>query len=125
MQPIPILFLDDEIINFPNLGCNNFHNSDLPKDRGRLLQSFTISKEENKLHLQCIILFKIDRGDIVYKEKILIEKNDDIKRLYLKHNFALKKILDRQLSKLKKFKLRGYVQKKTIEKINLWIDFQK
>ncbi len=115
--------LDDEIINIPNLGCYNFHNSDLPKDRGRGAPIFTISKgrKETALTMHHIIS-KIDAGDIVDKEKVFIEKDDDIKRLYLKHNFALKKILDRQLIKLKKYKLKGYAQKKTKEKINLWIE---
>ena len=115
--------ISQKIINIPNLGCYNFHNSDLPEERGRGAPIFTLSKGKTKTAFTMHhVSQKIDRGDIVDKEKVFIEKNDDIKRLYLKHNFAIKKILDRQLPKIKKNKLVGYPQKKINQNINVWID---
>ena len=115
--------LNEEIANIPNLGCYNFHNSDLPEDKGRGAPIYTIAKGKRETALTMhFISPKIDSGKIVDKEKIYIEKKDDIKRLYLKHNLALKKILDRQLPKIKYSKLSAYEQKKNNEKLNLWIE---
>ncbi len=116
--------LTEDIINIPKLGCYNFHNSDLPHDRGRGAPIYTLMKGKKKTAMTMhYISNKIDMGDVIDKEYIFIEKKDDIKRLYLKHNYALKKILDRQLIKLKKNKkLKSYSHKKKILPINLWID---
>ena len=116
--------LTDKIISIPKLGCYNFHNSDLPDDRGRGAPIFTLIKGKKRTALTMHhISKKIDMGDVVDKEKILIEKGDDIKRLYLKHNYALKKILNRQLPKFKKNeRLRGFSHSKKNIPINLWKD---
>ena len=64
--------LDEEIINIPNLGCYNIHNSDLPKERGRGAPIFTLSKGRKQTALTLHhINSKIDTGDIVDQEKIL------------------------------------------------------
>ncbi|MDC0645059.1 formyltransferase family protein [Candidatus Pelagibacter ubique] len=116
--------LTTNIINIPKLGCYNFHNSDLPIDRGRGAPIYTIMKGKKKTALTMHhITPKVDKGDIIDKEYIFLEKEDDIKRLYLKHNYALANILDRQLPKLKmSIKLKGYPQKETKKPNNLWID---
>ena len=115
--------LTEKIFNLPRLGCYNFHNSNLPKDRGRGAPIFSIMKGLKKTALTMHhISKKIDHGDIDDKEIIQIEKGDDIKRLYLKHNFALQKILKRQLPKIKKAKLKGIPQKKTKNQNNFWVE---
>ena len=38
--------LDEEIINIPNLGCYNFHNSDLPKDEVEVLLYLLFQKRK-------------------------------------------------------------------------------
>ena len=117
------LILTTEILSIPDLGCYNFHNSDLPKDRGRAAPIHTLAKGKRRTALTMHHISKeIDQGDIVDKEYIYLEKKDDIKRLYLKHNFALKKILDRQIPYLKKKKLTRFPQKKIKEKNNMWIE---
>jgi len=116
--------LTTDVINIPKLGCYNFHNSDLPIDRGRGAPIYTIMKGKKKTALTMhYISSKVDRGDIIDKEYVFLEKEDDIKRLYLKHNYALKNILDRQLPKINRnIKLKGYPQKETTTPNNLWID---
>ena len=71
--------LTEEIINIPKLGCYNFHNSDLPHDRGRGAPIYIFMKGKKTAMTMHYISNKIDMGDVIDKEYIFIEQKDDIK----------------------------------------------
>tara|TARA_B100000029_G_scaffold411160_1_gene413401 strand:+ start:886 stop:1836 length:951 start_codon:yes stop_codon:yes gene_type:complete len=117
------LIFSEKIIKIAKYGCFNFHNADLPNNRGRGAPIFSLMQRKNMTAMTLHwITPKIDRGPIVDQEFFKIEKNDDIKRLYLKHNFALLKILKRQIKNIKYKKLKSKPQKFTNKKINKWIE---
>lgn len=117
------LIFSEKIIKIAKYGCFNFHNADLPNNRGRGAPIFSLMQRKKitamTLHW---ITPRIDRGPIIDQEFFKIEKEDDIKRLYLKHNFALLKILKRQIKNIKYKKIKSKPQKLIDKKIDKWIE---
>ena len=121
-----------ELIEIPKLGCFNFHNSDLPKYKGRAAPIWALINGESKIAmtLHCINE-SIDGGNIIAKEYIDIMPEDDIRRIYLKCNFAQLKILRQYLSQLKTGNFKSIQQDVSTTKyswddnVNNLIDFTK
>ena len=90
-----------QLIDLASIGCINFHNSDLPHDRGRAAPIFLKIKGKK---IGCMTMHwidqKIDNGNIIDKYFFKIRKSDSIIEIYLKNNFALTKILKKNISKI-------------------------
>lgn len=79
------LILRGDIFNFPTFGVINFHQSLLPKYRGRHPLNWAIINGEKETGI--IFHFmneRIDAGDIIYQERIPIDESDNIMDLYHK-----------------------------------------
>lgn len=92
------------LISCAKYGCYNFHNSDLPRYRGRAAPIWAKINGETQIAMTLHeISSKVDQGSIIDKEYISVSPQDDMRRIYNKCAFAQEKILDRFLPKLRKF----------------------
>lgn len=83
-----------EILDIPTYGCINVHASLLPKLRGAAPIQFSIINGESITGLTTMYMDEgLDTGDMIYKEELIIEKNDNAKTLELKLAELSKKIL--------------------------------
>jgi methionyl-tRNA formyltransferase len=83
--------------------CLNFHNSDLPKYKGRAAPIWAVINNEPQIAMTLHLIRAkeaIDSGLIIDKEFVKINKKDDMKRIYQKLNLAQLKILRRKLPEL-------------------------
>ena len=110
-----------ELISSARIGCLNFHNSDLPKDRGRAAPIF------QKIYgrkIGCMSMHwideKIDTGRIIDKEYFKIKKKDKIFDLYLKYNFAVQKLIHRNLNNICNGKIKKGFINETKGNYNKW-----
>jgi methionyl-tRNA formyltransferase len=109
----------EEMLNINRLTIFNFHNSILPKYRGRSAPIMQIMNNESQSAMTLhYITKKVDAGDIVDQEYINIETNDNVKRVYLKLAFAQYKILKRILPKLKNNSLSSRPQTGEVSKFS-------
>lgn len=103
-----------ELIEIPNLGCFNFHNADLPKFRGRAAPIWAMIKGEKRIAMTLHWIDSgIDTGNIISKEYVNIASDDDIRRIYLKCNFAQLKILRKYLPLIKSGEIPSFAQEGT------------
>ncbi|WP_374174037.1 methionyl-tRNA formyltransferase [Flavobacterium tructae] len=73
------------VINIPKLGIVNFHPSLLPKYRGPNPISWVLINGEELTGLTIHKLTKgIDSGDILYQKKLIVDKDDNLGKLYQK-----------------------------------------
>jgi methionyl-tRNA formyltransferase len=91
--------LKGNFFDFPSFGIINFHQSFLPKYRGRHPLNWAIINGERETGITFHFMNeKIDAGDIIYQERIPIKKDDNIMDLYNRTVFsgkaALGKLLD-------------------------------
>ena len=74
--------LPEEILNIPKYGCINVHGSLLPKYRGAAPIQWSIIKGEDETGVTTMYMDKgMDSGDMIAKEEIKIEDNDNIESL--------------------------------------------
>ena len=74
--------LCEEILNIPKLGCFNLHGSLLPKYRGSAPIHYALLNGDEKTGITLMYMDKgMDSGDMIAKEEIKIEDNDNIESL--------------------------------------------
>ena len=74
--------LCEEILNIPKLGCFNLHGSLLPKYRGGAPIHYALLNGDEKTGITLMYMDKgMDSGDMIAKEEIKIEDNDNIESL--------------------------------------------
>lgn len=79
------LILKGDIFDFPRCGVINFHQSLLPKYRGRHPLNWVIINGEKETGITFHFMNeRIDAGDIIYQERIHISEYDNIMSLYHK-----------------------------------------
>lgn len=80
-----VLILPESIINLPDKGVINFHDSLLPKYAGMYVPSWAIINEEEYYGCTWHIMEKgIDTGAILVQEKFIIEKQETAFSLHMK-----------------------------------------
>ena len=74
--------LNEELLNIPKLGCFNLHGSLLPKYRGGAPIHYALLNGDEKTGITLMYMDKgMDSGDMIAKEEIKIEDNDNIESL--------------------------------------------
>ncbi len=77
--------LPKSILDIPKWGCINIHASLLPKWRGSSPVQYSLLNNEKVTGYSIMLMNeKVDEGNILFKEKIKIEKNDDTQTLLKK-----------------------------------------
>ena len=106
--------LKEKILNIPTVGTIGYHPSDLPLNRGRHPIIWSLVKGLKKTASTFILINKgTDTGDIISKNKILINFHDDADKLYKKLIKSAKKQIEVIVHNLNKNKLKIRVQDKS------------
>ena len=93
--------LSEEILNIPKLGCFNLHGSLLPKYRGGAPIHYAILNGDEKTGITLMYMDKgMDSGDMIAKEEIKIEDNDNIESLTNKLSIIASKMIIKYLPSL-------------------------
>lgn len=93
--------LSEEILNIPKLGCFNLHGSLLPKYRGGAPIHYAILNGDKKTGITLMYMDKgMDSGDMIAKEEIKIEENDNIESLTNKLSIIASKMIIKYLPSL-------------------------
>ena len=90
--------LSEEILNIPKLGCFNLHGSLLPKYRGGAPIHYALLNGDEKTGITLMYMDKgMDSGDMIAKEEIKIEDNDNIESLTNKLSIIASKMIIKYL----------------------------
>lgn len=125
-------FFSKSFINSFNGKFFNIHSSDLPKDRGGGGFTWQILMERKDIYATIhLIVPGIDKGNIVFKNKFLINKIINPDEIQTKYSKLTKSFLMKKLNHLAKNKIRGKKQNETKSsywprlnsKIHGWIDW--
>ena len=74
--------LSEELLNIPRLGCINIHASLLPKYRGGAPIHYALMNGDSQTGITLMYMDKgMDSGDMIVKEAIKIEANDNLETL--------------------------------------------
>ena len=93
--------LCEEILNIPKLGCFNLHGSLLPKYRGGAPIHYALLNGDEKTGITLMYMDKgMDSGDMIAKEEIIIEENDNIESLTNKLSIIASKMIIKYLPSL-------------------------
>lgn len=93
--------LSEEILNIPKLGCFNLHGSLLPKYRGGAPIHYALLNGDEKTGITLMYMDKgMDSGDMIAKEEIIIEENDNIESLTSKLSIIASKMIIKYLPSL-------------------------
>lgn len=93
--------LSEEILNIPKLGCFNLHGSLLPKYRGGAPIHYALLNGDEKTGITLMYMDKgMDSGDMIAKEEIKIEDNDNIESLTNKLSIIASNMIIRYLPSL-------------------------
>lgn len=93
--------LSEEILNIPKLGCFNLHGSLLPKYRGGAPIHYALLNGDKKTGITLMYMDKgMDSGDMIAKEEIKIEDNDNIESLTNKLSIIASKMIIKYLPSL-------------------------
>ena len=93
--------LSEEILNIPKLGCFNLHGSLLPKYRGGAPIHYALLNGDEKTGITLMYMDKgMDSGDMIAKEEIKIEDNDNIESLTSKLSIIASKMIIKYLPSL-------------------------
>lgn len=93
--------LSEEILNIPKLGCFNLHGSLLPKYRGGAPIHYALLNGDEKTGITLMYMDKgMDSGDMIAKEEIKIEDNDNIESLTNKLSIVASKMIIKYLPSL-------------------------
>lgn len=77
--------IPEEILNIPKIGSFNLHGSLLPKYRGGAPIHYALINGDKKTGITLMYMDKgMDSGDMIYKEEIVIDDNDNIETLSYK-----------------------------------------
>lgn len=93
--------LSEEILNIPKLGCFNLHGSLLPKYRGGAPIHYALLNGDEKTGITLMYMDNgMDSGDMIAKEEIIIEENDNIESLTNKLSIIASKMIIKYLPSL-------------------------
>ena len=93
--------LSEDILNIPKLGCFNLHGSLLPKYRGGAPIHYALLNGDEKTGITLMYMDKgMDSGDMIAKEEIIIEENDNIESLTNKLSIIASKMIIKYLPSL-------------------------
>lgn len=93
--------LSEKILNIPKLGCFNLHGSLLPKYRGGAPIHYALLNGDEKTGITLMYMDKgMDSGDMIAKEEIKIEDNDNIESLTNKLSIIASKMIIKYLPSL-------------------------
>lgn len=93
--------ISEEILNIPRLGCFNLHGSLLPKYRGGAPIHYALLNGDKTTGITLMYMDKgMDSGDMIYKEEIIIEDNDNIETLSNKLSELASKMIIKYLPEL-------------------------
>ena len=93
--------LSEEILNIPKLGCFNLHGSLLPKYRGGAPIHYALLNGDEKTGITLMYMDKgMDSGDMIAKEEIKIEDNDNIESLTNKLSIVASNMIIKYLPSL-------------------------
>ena len=93
--------LCEEILNIPKLGCFNLHGSLLPKYRGGAPIHYALLNGDEKTGITLMYMDKgMDSGDMIAKEEIKIEDNDNIESLTNKLSIVASNMIIKYLPSL-------------------------
>ena len=75
--------LPKEVLDYPRLGCVNVHGSLLPKYRGAAPMQWAIINGEEKTGITTMYMDEgMDTGDMLLKEEIKIEEEDNLESIH-------------------------------------------
>ncbi|MBE6556194.1 MAG: methionyl-tRNA formyltransferase [Ruminococcaceae bacterium] len=121
------------VLHYPKHGCINVHGSLLPKYRGAAPMQRAIMDGEATTGITTMYMAEgLDTGDMLCREEITIEENDNFEDIHDKLGACGARVLLRTLSALKEGTLSPEVQNdalstyaKKIEKADCLIDFSE
>ena len=107
-------FLNEEILNLPNIACFNIHTSVLPKYRGAAPIHYALMNNDSTtgVSIQRMVK-KMDAGDLVYSQEIPIRPWDHYLSLSQKLMFLCPQALDNVISSIHHQKLTYIPQDET------------
>jgi len=126
-------FLNEKILSLPRLGCFNIHTSLLPKYRGAAPMQHALFNGDKETGL-CIqkMVKKMDAGNIVKEEKIIIQDEDDLGSLHDKLKLLAPSVTRSFIDDISKDNISERVQDESkvsfapsISKEETLIDFEK
>lgn len=95
------LLLPEEILNGTKFGCVNIHPSLLPKWRGAAPIQRTIMAGDTESGITIIKMDKgLDSGDMIYQEKIILDKQENYQTLSDKFSYMGAEILVKTLNNI-------------------------
>ncbi len=90
-----------ELIDAPKFGCINIHGSLLPKYRGAAPIQWSIINGDNKTGITLMYMDeKMDTGNIIAMDDLIIDKNDNYHTLYDKLSVLGKELLEDNLNSI-------------------------
>lgn len=93
--------ISEDILNIPRLGCFNLHGSLLPKYRGGAPIHYALLNGDKTTGITLMYMDKkMDSGDIIYKEEIVIDDNDNIETLSNKLSILASNMIIKYLPEL-------------------------
>ncbi|MDD6878722.1 MAG: methionyl-tRNA formyltransferase [bacterium] len=100
-----------EILNYPKYGCINVHASLLPKYRGGAPIQRAIMAGEVKTGITIMYMAEgLDTGDMISKEEVLIDDNDNYDSLSIKLQKSGVNLLEKTLPDILKGKVKREIQ---------------
>ena len=93
--------LPKEILDYPKYGCINVHGSLLPKYRGAAPMQWAIINGEEKTGITTMFMDEgMDTGDMLLKEEVNIESNDNLETIHDKLKIIGANLLIETLDKI-------------------------
>lgn len=93
--------LSEDILNIPKVGCFNLHGSLLPKYRGGAPIHYALLNGDDVTGITLMYMDKgMDSGDMIAKEEVEIEDNDNIETLTNKLSVIASKMIIKYLPSL-------------------------
>lgn len=93
--------LPKEILEYPRYGCINVHGSLLPKYRGAAPMQWAIINGEDKTGITTMFMDEgMDTGDMLLKEEVNIESNDNFETIHDKLKVIGANLLIKTLDKI-------------------------
>ena len=111
--------LPEIVWNMPKLGSVNLHASLLPQYRGSAPINWAIINGETETGVSTFFLkHKIDSGDIIFQEKVIIEESDNFETLHDKLMNVGAKLILKTIKSVEKNNYPKLEQKKLLNKSN-------
>lgn len=103
--------LSQDVLNIPRMGCINIHASLLPRYRGASPINWAIINGEKETGITFMFMSeKIDAGEIIYQQKIIILPDETYGELYYRLSNLSVDIINTVLEKIKEGKIKRIPQ---------------